>query len=440
MTQMPRLVSLVLMAVLIIALGLTFYHVVAPFLMPLFLAAVLAILCRPIYRRALRWTNDRTHLSAGLTALFLAILLVPITLGTVSAARQLYRMAETTLKSSDWKNVIGSISNNERVQQAIQWYGQATGDPINVDEIETEVGVRLREVSATLAHKTLGVAGSPFNVLGRALSMLVGAMTFAIAFYYFLVDGPSLVEATINLIPVHREYQRQIIAQFDQAVRAVVSATFAAAIGQGIATGLGMQVAGFHHFFLVTLLATLTALVPLLGTWLIWGPYVLYLWSFSGNAFAAVMLALYGAVFVGLLDNLIRTYVLQSNVKLHPLLAFVSVLGGIQALGLWGLFIGPIVASCLHALVKIFNKELVALSNDRQAISATGTFTKTTLMPADEPDPADSGSPPPAGTSALPSLPAVSNATRPPAPNANSPNPPASSAALGGNPEGTSKR
>ena len=52
----------------------------------------------------------------------------------------------------------------------------------------------------------------------------------------------------------------------------------------------------------------------------------------------------------GLLDNVIRTYVLQSNVKLHPLLAFVSILGGLQVMGLWGLFIGPIVAALLIAV------------------------------------------------------------------------------------------
>jgi predicted PurR-regulated permease PerM len=429
MIQMPRLVSLLLMATLIVALGLTFYHVVAPFLMPLFLAAVLAILCRPIYRRALRWTGDRTHLSAGLTAMFLALLLVPITLGTVTAARQLFRIAETTLKSSDWKNVVGSIRNNAQVQQAVKWYGEASGEPINVDDLEQEVDVRLREVSNALARKTLGIAGSYFSLLGHALSMLVGGMAFAIAFYYFLVDGPSLVEATINLIPVHGEYQRQIIAQFDQAVRAVVSATFAAAIGQGIATGLGMQIAGFHHFFLVTILATLTALVPLLGTWLIWGPYVLYLWYFSGNGFAAILLALYGAVFVGLLDNLIRTYVLQSNVKLHPLLAFVSVLGGIQAMGLWGLFIGPIVASCLHALVKIFNTELVAFSNERQvSIVAAGA------------GPPDSHAPLPPGSKTHPPLPATPLAERPAAPAAGAPGGSAPAAEPDGKPERAAPR
>ena len=74
---------------------------------------------------------------------------------------------------------------------------------------------------------------------------------------------------------------------------------------------------------------------------------------------------MFGSVVVGTMDNVIRTYILQSDARLHPLLAFISVLGGLQMMGLWGVFIGPIVASCLHALVKIFNTELKEFSNEK---------------------------------------------------------------------------
>lgn len=371
MAQMARLVSLLLMGAVIVALGLTFYQVMAPFLMPLFLAGVLAILCQPSYSRFLKWTKDRTPLAAGLTTFaVLLIILVPLALGTVAAARQLYTLAQTTLahsklKGSDWTEVSRMIQESGPVEGLIGRYEVWTGEEVNRDELQIEVQGKLREGSMTLARKTLGYAGSTLSLLGSIVSILIGALTFVIAFYYFLADGPALIEATEKLIPVHRDYVRNLIAQFDQTVRAVVSATFAAALGQGIATGIGMYVAGFHHFFIVTILATLTALVPVLGTWLIWGPYVLWL-GYHEHWGTATILALYGSIFVGLLDNVIRAYVLHSNVKLHPLLAFVSVLGGIQVMGLWGIFIGPIVASCLHALLKIFNTELVAFSEEKQ--------------------------------------------------------------------------
>jgi len=115
MAQMARLVSLLLMGAVIVMLGLTFYQVMAPFLMPLFLAGVLAVLCQPVYRRFLVWTKDRTPLAAGLTTCaVLMIILVPLTLGTVAAARQLYTLAQTTLahsqlKGSDWTELSRAI-------------------------------------------------------------------------------------------------------------------------------------------------------------------------------------------------------------------------------------------------------------------------------------------------------------------------------------------
>jgi predicted PurR-regulated permease PerM len=408
MAQMARLVSLLLMGAVIVMLALTFYHVIAPFLMPLFLAGVLAVLCQPLYRRILKWMKDRTVVAAGLTTLaVLIIILVPATLGTIAAARQLYSLAHETLAatqlkdSPDWNELVRKVLDSEAVGGLITRYEEWTGEEVQRDELQNEAQARLREGSLVLARKTLGYAGgSTLSLLGTVVSILIGGLTFVIAFYYFLADGPALIEATEKLIPVHREYVRHLLTQFDFAVRAVVLATFAAALGQGIATGIGMQIAGFRHFFMITILATLTALVPVLGTWLIWGPYAIWL-AYHGHWVAAAILTVYGSVFVGLLDNAIRAYVLHSNVKLHPLLAFVSVLGGIQVMGLWGIFVGPIVASCLHALLKIFNTELVAFSEQKQQRAAADPGTDTlVMMDIDQLRPVPASQAPPAAPAA----------------------------------------
>lgn len=408
MIQMPRLVSLLLIVTLIVVLGLMFYQVVVPFLMPLFLAAVLAILCQPLHQRFLGWTKNRTALAAALTtAVVLASMLGPLITGTVAAARHIDRVTRSRMDDRSWRAIFENAKHSETVKSLVTRYGQLTGDPVQFDEIEKEIDERFREVAQLVAKKTLGAAGATFSLLGAAVGLLISALTFVIAFYYFLADGPDLVEATVKLIPVNPDYQRQLISQFDQSVRAVVLATFAAAIGQGIATGIGMeiteqwhgariaaalraglpavdgdvQLGGFSYFFVATILATLTALVPLLGTWLVWGTYAAWLW-YLGHWGPATFITVYGIVVVGLLDNVIRTYVLQSNVKLHPLLAFISVLGGVQALGLWGVFVGPIVASCLHALVRIFNSELLAFTPERTLRRTMSDDVTTMLMPA----------------------------------------------------------
>ncbi len=407
MTQVPRLVSLGLLAALIVLLGLMFFQVLAPFLLPLFLAAVLAMLSQPLYRKMTAWTGGRTSLAAGLTTgLVLAALMIPISLGTVLAARQMYSLAGRVLKDAEWNEMFGAVNDRLKLHEWQVWLHEVTGDPVEDEEqLEQELRDRLRTVATTVANKTLSVAGATPSLLGSLASIVISTLTFVVAYFYFLADGPAMLDDVVRLIPVQADYKQHLLQQFDQAVRAVVVATFAAAVGQGIATGVGMRLCGSGHFFFLTLLATLTALVPLLGTWLVWGPFVLWLGFHQGDWVRAGLLAVYGGVVVGLLENVIRSYVLPSNVKLHPLLAFVSVMGGIQLMGLWGVFVGPVVASCLHALLKIFNTELDHFS-DRSSPGSPSPADRDRGL-SDRPEGAPAGSAPvlvPAPAGGVPDL------------------------------------
>lgn len=405
---MVRLVSLSVLLALIIFLGITFFQVIAPFLLPLFLAGVVTILFQPVFRYFLKRTNQRVRIAAGLTtAAVMAILLIPLLVGTFLGALQLYVLTQETLGGGQLNERVAQardslqhlIKTNEDaffkvVQPMLPKYTPgdelAARDP-EAEEVAESAEQRLareRKQSAlqraafqqhiaaiqestrdqlnSIAARSLGIAGDKtFDILGALLSIIIGTAMFMIALYYFLADGPALLKAAESLIPVHAKYQRELLKEFDRVVRAVVMATFLAAIGQGLATAIGLYVVGFHHFFIFFIVATFASLVPLAGTWLIWVPCAVLL-ARDGHWFSAIVLALYGSIVIGTIDNLIRTFVLQSDAKLHPLLAFVSVLGGLQVMGLWGVFFGPIVACCLHALIQIFNDELKDFSDERR--------------------------------------------------------------------------
>src|SRR5690606_274418 len=98
MPPVARLISLGVIATLIVGLGITFYHVLAPFLLPLFLAWIVAIVCRPLYLWAVRKTQNRSRWAAGFTtAGVLLVVLLPIIVGVVVATAQLLSSAEAAL-------------------------------------------------------------------------------------------------------------------------------------------------------------------------------------------------------------------------------------------------------------------------------------------------------------------------------------------------------
>lgn len=376
---MARLISTSVLLTLIVILGITFFRVIAPFLLPLFLAGVVALLCQPLFHYFLDRTNGRVRRAAGLTtACVVAAVLIPLVAATIVASMQTFRFATTIADRQNWTELLTAAGADPSDAPESPWHALANvanrflpaGRQTTPEDVETLVRVKLREAFNELGNRSLGIAGSTIDaltaVIARLTSIVIGILIFVIALYYFFADGTALIRASEKLIPVHVEYQRELLNEFATVVRSVVTATFVSALAQSLATVVALWICGFDHLLILFVLASIASLVPLAGAWLVWGPCAVIM-AVHGNVLGAVLLSMYGVGFVGILDNVVRTYVLKSDTKLHPLLAFISVMGGLQVLGLWGVFIGPIVASCLHALVKIFNHEIVELSRERFA-------------------------------------------------------------------------
>lgn len=351
-----------------------------PFLLPLFLAAVVAMVSQPLLNYFVKRTKGHVRIAAGITtAIIVSAILVPLCVGIFLGSVQLFTTIVNTLDEANWNKTVQTVRekveiSNDKFHQVVEWADQylvkeidpteQETDQTNTEKVDEFVRKNLQATLVPIAKRSLGFAASTVGLLGSVISALIAWVMFIIALYYFLADGYSLIESTQSLIPVHVDYQKRLIDQFQKVVRAVVLATFLAALGQGLTTALALYVVGFDHFIIFLILATITSLVPLAGSWLVWVPCAGWL-MYQGHWGSAIFLTAVGTLVVGTMDNIIRTYVLQSDAKLHPLLAFVSVLGGLQMMGLWGVFIGPIVASCLHALVQIFNTELKAFSQEK---------------------------------------------------------------------------
>jgi predicted PurR-regulated permease PerM len=135
----------------------------------------------------------------------------------------------------------------------------------------------------------------------------------------------------------------------------------AVGFAQGLLTGLACEVLRVPSALLLGLAAAVCSLVPIVGTMLVWLPAAIYLMA-TGHLWKGIILVLWGTLVVGTIDNIIRPLVIGSKVELHPLLLLFALLGGLQAFGFIGLFIGPVVISVIAALINILREELAASS------------------------------------------------------------------------------
>jgi predicted PurR-regulated permease PerM len=224
---------------------------------------------------------------------------------------------------------------------------------------ETQVGQWRGTAVEYLKHWLVSVTGTATARVGRTL---LGLAIMTLGMYYFFKDGPAMLSAFMRLSPLDDKYEQELLSEFDTVSRAVVLASLLSAIAQGLLAGIGFFFAGLGSVFLLTMLTMVFALVPFIGSAAVWVPACLWLALIEQRVVAAIVLALYGAGIVSMADNFIKPWVLHGQSRLHPLLALLSVLGGVQALGPIGILVGPMVVSFLQALLNMLRTELTKLA------------------------------------------------------------------------------
>ncbi len=342
--MMARFMSLGVIIGLVVAFGLLSIRVMASFFLPLLLAAMLVVIFGPLHRWLQKRLSGPDWLAAGLTTLFVLLLVfAPVGLITARAIGDAVAMfrgpTDPRLDPMVLERLVGSVN-------------EATGLSLTAKAVNGQLRQFAEEVVAPIA------TGTPVVIV----KAVIGLVVMAVSFFYFLLDGRHMTAAVTRLIPLDRRYQWQLLAEFEEISRAVVSSTLLAAVVQAALAGIGYAVAGLNGVFLLTMLTFFGAMVPFVGAATIWGAASLYLLFFAEQTWAAVGLALWGGLVVSTIDNVIKPLVLQGQSKLHPLLALLSVLGGVGALGPIGVFVGPVVVAFLQAALTMLQTELDSMS------------------------------------------------------------------------------
>jgi len=349
---MTRLVSFGVILGLVALFGILSLRVMAGFLLPLLLAAMMAVIFGPLHRGLRERFRLPEWVAAGLTTLFvLLIVLVPLFLLVSRAGGD----AVAILRSPEGLKLDPTVLDG-----LVDTVNDASGLHVTSESVNAEL--------KRLAEEWIGPIAARAPVV--IVKLLIGLIVMTVSLFYFLADGRRMFDAVTRLVPLDRRYQWQLLEEFEEVSRAVVSSTLLAAIVQAVLAGFGFYVAGLGGVFLLTLLTFFGALVPFVGAAAVWGMASLYLLFFVKNTWAAVGLALWGGCVVSTVDNIIKPIVLHGQSKLHPLLALLSVLGGVGALGPIGIFVGPIAVAFLQAALTMLQAEIDSLSGGGAAAPA----------------------------------------------------------------------
>lgn len=335
-----RTFALVTLAIL----GFLLYLILLPFFVPLTWALFLAFLLNPLHQWLAHKLGDRPSLSAALlTFATLITLLGPATaLGAAFAAQVADLLQYAQQLTADHRpSDLSDLATIPLLGSALQWV-QQTFD-ISLTQVQGWVVSGARNVLQFLASMGgrifLGAVGT---VIGFTLTMFL--------LFFMIRDGKHMLAVLRALIPASNEDKGRLFRHLAAVTRAMVYGTGVTAITQGALIAVGFAVLGLPSPIVFGVLAALFALIPMAGTPVVWIPAVLVLTA--QQRFVAALVLLAWGVFVTLIDNFLRPYLVSGRANVSTLTVFMGVLGGVSAFGPTGVFAGPLVLALVIALIR----------------------------------------------------------------------------------------
>ena len=335
--------SALLVLVLLLAIVITL-----PFLKPFAFAVILAVVFEPLHEWILRVTKQRHGVGALLSTLGVLVLFgVPAFVITTLAANEAMSAAHYLSRRSAEEGGFSVLVTTLAAGPL-----HLIGRWIDLSKYD------LRAVISSNAQKvSIGMFGFGAAVLSNLARFAVDSLiTFVILFFLFR-EGKDWAYRAGRLIPLSPVQVARLYANISDTIIANVYGILTVGAAQGVLTGIAMRIAGMPSSILLGLAAGLASIIPVVGSALIWAPVAIYL-LVTGAIWQGVFLLIWGLVVVSSIDNVLRPWVVGGRVELHPMVLLFFILGGVEAFGFLGLFLGPVVASVLAAVFAILREEL----------------------------------------------------------------------------------
>ena len=339
--EMQKVRKNIFFAILIIG-TVAFLWLLKPFAYPIFWAAVIAGIFGPLYRR-INHLLRRPNLS---TAIMLIVVIVVIILPLAVVASVLFAQAidmYSALKDpakiqQDAKGIINLLKENPYLQK--------------LDLDEEALTEKFYEVSSSISKYIVAYLT---NLTQNTLLLLINFVVMIYCLFFFIRDGDKLLRGSLYILELKDEIGNRLYQRFTSTARATLKGTLIIGLIQGTMGGILFWAVGIETAIVWGVIMILAAMIPGIGCAVIWAPAALVMLA-TGHIWQAIMIVAVGSLVISSIDNILRPMLVGKDTQMHPLLIFLSTIGGLAVFGLSGFVIGPIITALLSTLWEIYEK------------------------------------------------------------------------------------
>jgi predicted PurR-regulated permease PerM len=322
--------------------------VIWPMAEALLVAAVLAASLAPLQWRLAAKLRGRRKLSAGILVSAVLVLLIGPVIGlSAFAIREAGVGVKFILETVRGKGMAGLI---ERL-------------PGPLDRYATEGLARLGDLGQMIENQISAQGQAAASAVGSALvatgSLLFQGTMMLIALFFLLASGDVLLGWMDSVSPLRRGQTRELLTEFRTVASAVLVSTLITSGVQAVAALVGYLVTGVPHPIFFAVVTFFVAMIPAIGAAAVCVFAALIL-LVTGHPYAALLLAIWGIVVVGLIDNVAKPFLIKGDVELDGAVVFFALVGGIAAFGMVGLLIGPLAVALFLALLRMYKRDFLS--------------------------------------------------------------------------------
>lgn len=333
-----------------------FFQLIKPYLIPLFWAAMLALVLYPVHERLTKLIRNKAGLSAILmTILTVALVIVPIFLLISKLSIEMFDIYSSAKSKGDIEKLANYITNSLNVETLHRIVPSSI-----LSQLESKFDIGELNFKSILLKGSRELSGFLVNLFKGFASNITSMMfSFAImvfALFFFFRDGRGMYEKFKYLIPMSDEQKDRTFTVFYNTIDGVVLGSLATAAVQGILVMFIFLVLNLSYPLLAGALSFILSILPLVGAAFVWVPASIYL-LITHAYIKGIILILFGGLVISMSDNILRPIIIGGKVKLPTFMLFLSIMGGLSYFGFSGVVLGPILLAVFMSFIEIYKQE-----------------------------------------------------------------------------------
>ncbi len=322
----------VILTVMLSVLVVLSFFILKPILLSIIIGIILTVIFAPLYDWFFKITNSK-NLSSSIVCIFLVSVIILsfwfLTPIFVKQSFEVYLVSQKMNFITPLKTIFPNFFASEA--------------------FSSEIG---SIIHSFVTNATNSLVNSLSQLIINFPTIFLQFVVVFFTFFFVLKEKEQIVEYTKSLLPFSRDIKQRLFRSSREITLSVIYGQILIGMIQGIIVGIGFFVFNINNAMLLTLLAIIAGMFPVIGTTIIWLPVAIYLFI-AGNTVPAIGVTFFGVI-SNLIDNIIRPFFVSRLARMHPLLILIGMIGGLFFFGILGFILGPLIIAYGLIMLEVY--------------------------------------------------------------------------------------